>query len=26
MEKIDGLNQDSRAGSHPDTMSVGFVE
>jgi methylglyoxal/glyoxal reductase len=24
MEKIDGLNQDSRAGSHPDTMSVGF--
>ncbi|WML28288.1 aldo/keto reductase [Neobacillus sp. OS1-33] len=26
MDKIDGLNQDSRAGSHPDTMSVGFVE
>lgn len=26
MEKIDGLNQDSRAGSNPDTMSVGFVE
>ncbi|MBO0961382.1 aldo/keto reductase [Neobacillus sp. MM2021_6] len=24
MEKIDGLNQDSRAGSHPDEMSVGF--
>ena len=24
MEKIDGLNQDSRAGSHPDTMTVGF--
>jgi methylglyoxal/glyoxal reductase len=24
MDKIDGLNQDSRAGSHPDTMSVGF--
>jgi methylglyoxal/glyoxal reductase len=24
MEIIDGLNQDSRAGSHPDTMSVGF--
>jgi len=24
MEKIDGLNQDSRAGSHPDTMSIGF--
>jgi diketogulonate reductase-like aldo/keto reductase len=24
MERIDGLNQDSRAGSHPDTMSVGF--
>jgi methylglyoxal/glyoxal reductase len=24
MEKIDGLNEDSRAGSHPDTMSVGF--
>ncbi|WP_066250809.1 aldo/keto reductase [Neobacillus drentensis] len=24
MEKIDGLNQDSRAGSHPDTMSAGF--
>ncbi|UAL52222.1 aldo/keto reductase [Bacillus sp. CMF21] len=22
--EIDGLNQDSRAGSHPDTMSVGF--
>ncbi|MEH7081707.1 aldo/keto reductase [Neobacillus drentensis] len=26
MDKIDGLNQDSRAGSHPDTMSVGFEE
>ncbi|MEH6953763.1 aldo/keto reductase [Neobacillus drentensis] len=26
MDKIDGLNQDSRAGSHPDTMSVGFVK
>ncbi|MCM3117051.1 aldo/keto reductase [Neobacillus sp. MER 74] len=26
MEKIDGLNQDSRAGSHPDTMRVGFEE
>lgn len=24
MEKIDRLNQDSRAGSHPDTMSLGF--
>lgn len=24
MERIDGLNQDSRAGSHPDTMSLGF--
>jgi methylglyoxal/glyoxal reductase len=24
MEKIDGLNQESRAGSHPDTMSIGF--
>ncbi len=24
MDRIDGLNQDSRAGSHPDTMSVGF--
>ncbi|MEH7352588.1 aldo/keto reductase [Neobacillus drentensis] len=24
MEKIDALNQDSRAGSHPDTMTVGF--
>ncbi|MBT2737334.1 aldo/keto reductase [Bacillus sp. ISL-7] len=24
MDKIDGLNQHSRAGSHPDTMSVGF--
>jgi methylglyoxal/glyoxal reductase len=24
MEKIEGLNQDSRAGSNPDTMSVGF--
>ncbi|MCM3790013.1 aldo/keto reductase [Domibacillus indicus] len=24
MEKIDALNQDSRAGSHPDTMRVGF--
>lgn len=24
MEKIDTLNQDSRAGSHPDTMRVGF--
>ncbi|MFK9090835.1 aldo/keto reductase [Bacillus salipaludis] len=24
MEKIDGLNQDSRAGSHPDTMTAGF--
>ncbi|QIZ06589.1 aldo/keto reductase [Priestia megaterium] len=24
MDKIDGLNQNSRAGSHPDTMSVGF--
>jgi diketogulonate reductase-like aldo/keto reductase len=24
MDKIDGLNQDSRAGSHPDTMSAGF--
>ncbi|MBV7506681.1 aldo/keto reductase [Bacillus sp. sid0103] len=26
MDKIDGLNQDSRAGSHPDTMRVGFEE
>jgi diketogulonate reductase-like aldo/keto reductase len=26
MEKIDGLNQDSRAGSHPDTMSFGFEQ
>ena len=26
MEKIDGLNQDSRAGSHPDTMRFGFEE
>lgn len=26
MEKIDGLNQDSRAGSHPDTMRVGFEQ
>lgn len=26
MEKIDGLNQESRAGSHPDTMRVGFEE
>jgi diketogulonate reductase-like aldo/keto reductase len=24
MERIDGLNQDSRAGSHPDSMTVGF--
>jgi diketogulonate reductase-like aldo/keto reductase len=24
MENIDALNQDSRAGSHPDTMRVGF--
>lgn len=24
MEEIDALNQDSRAGSHPDTMRVGF--
>ena len=24
MEKIDGLNQDSRSGSNPDTMRVGF--
>lgn len=24
MENIDSLNQDSRAGSHPDTMRVGF--
>lgn len=24
MEKIDALNQDSRAGSHPDKMRVGF--
>lgn len=24
MGKIDGLNQDSRAGSHPDTMTAGF--
>jgi diketogulonate reductase-like aldo/keto reductase len=24
MDKIDALNQDSRAGSHPDTMRVGF--
>lgn len=24
MERMDGLNQDSRAGSHPDTMSFGF--
>ena len=24
MEKIDGMNQDSRAGSHPDTMTAGF--
>ncbi len=24
MDKIDCLNQDSRSGSHPDTMSVGF--
>jgi len=24
MDKIDGLNQDSRAGSHPDTMTAGF--
>lgn len=24
MQKIDGLNQDSRAGSHPDTMILGF--
>ncbi len=26
MDKIDELNQDSRAGSHPDTMRVGFEE
>jgi diketogulonate reductase-like aldo/keto reductase len=26
IEKIDGLNQDSRAGSHPDTMRFGFEE
>jgi methylglyoxal/glyoxal reductase len=26
MDKIDGLNQDSRAGSHPDTMTFGFEE
>jgi methylglyoxal/glyoxal reductase len=26
MGKIDELNQDSRAGSHPDTMSVGFEQ
>jgi methylglyoxal/glyoxal reductase len=26
MDKIDGLNQDSRAGSHPDTMRVGFEQ
>ena len=26
IEKIDRLNQDSRAGSHPDTMSFGFEE
>lgn len=25
MEKIDGLNQNSRAGSNPDTMTAGFV-
>ncbi|ULT57684.1 aldo/keto reductase [Neobacillus drentensis] len=25
MDRIDGLNQDSRAGSHPDEMTVGFV-
>jgi diketogulonate reductase-like aldo/keto reductase len=24
MDRIDGLNQDSRAGSHPDQMMVGF--
>ena len=24
MDRIDGLNQDSRAGSHPDNMTVGF--
>ncbi|SDM85519.1 Aldo/keto reductase [Fictibacillus solisalsi] len=24
IERIDGLNQDSRAGSHPDSMTVGF--
>lgn len=24
MEQISGLNSDSRAGSHPDTMSIGF--
>jgi len=24
MDRIDGLNQDSRAGSHPDKMTVGF--
>ncbi|MDN4526327.1 aldo/keto reductase [Fictibacillus fluitans] len=24
MERIDGLNQDSRAGTHPDHMTVGF--
>ena len=26
MERIDQLNQDSRAGSHPDTMKVGFED
>ena len=26
MERIDQLNQDSRAGSHPDTMNVGFED
>ncbi|WP_462410408.1 aldo/keto reductase [Neobacillus sp. Marseille-QA0830] len=25
MKRMDGLNQDSRAGSHPDTMRVGFI-